>query len=81
MGPIWSRQDPGGPHVDPMKLAIRDPSETFPHIESREVVFDQYLSFSNSDTAVPCAKFQNGLITKIWERFIKSGPKKYIISQ
>ena len=24
MGPIWGRQDPGGPHVGPMNLAIRD---------------------------------------------------------
>ena len=24
MGPIWSRQDPGGPHVDPMDFAIWD---------------------------------------------------------
>ena len=23
MGPIWDQQDPGGPHVDPMNLAIR----------------------------------------------------------
>ena len=23
MGPTWGRQDPGGPHVGPMKLAIR----------------------------------------------------------
>ena len=22
MGPIWSRQDPGGPHVGPMNFAI-----------------------------------------------------------
>ena len=22
MGPIWGRQDPGGPHVGPMNLAI-----------------------------------------------------------
>ena len=22
MGPIWGRQDPGGPHVDTMNLAI-----------------------------------------------------------
>ena len=22
MGPIWGRQDPGGPHVDPMNFAI-----------------------------------------------------------
>ena len=24
MGPIWGRQDPGGSHVGPMNLAIRD---------------------------------------------------------
>ena len=24
MGPIWGRQDPGGPHVGPMNLAISD---------------------------------------------------------
>ena len=23
MGPIWGRQDPGGPHVGPMNLAIK----------------------------------------------------------
>ena len=26
MGPIWGRQDPGGPHVGPMNFAIWDPS-------------------------------------------------------
>ena len=24
MGPIWGRQDPGGPHVDPVDFAIWD---------------------------------------------------------
>ena len=24
MGPIWGRQDPGGPHVDPMNFVIMD---------------------------------------------------------
>ena len=24
MGPIWGRQDPGGPHFGPMSLAIWD---------------------------------------------------------
>ena len=24
MGPIWGRQDPGGPHVDPSRFAIWD---------------------------------------------------------
>ena len=29
MGPIWGRQDPGGPHVGPMNLAIWDYSPHF----------------------------------------------------
>ena len=29
MGPIWGRQAPGGPHVDPMNLAIWAVSQTF----------------------------------------------------
>ena len=28
MGPIWGRQDPGGPHVGPMNFVIWDPSST-----------------------------------------------------
>ena len=24
MGPTWGRQDPGGPHIDPMNLANRE---------------------------------------------------------
>ena len=28
MGPTWGRQDPGGPHVGPMNLAIWDGHET-----------------------------------------------------
>ena len=24
MGPIWGRQDPGGPHVGPMNFAVRE---------------------------------------------------------
>ena len=28
MGPIWGRQDPGGPHVGPMNFAIWD---SIPH--------------------------------------------------
>ena len=27
MGPFWGRQDPGGPHVGPMNLAIRESTE------------------------------------------------------
>ena len=27
MGPIWGRQDPGGPHVGPMNFAIWDATD------------------------------------------------------
>ena len=30
MGPIWGRQDPGGPHVGPMNIAIWDCMYWFP---------------------------------------------------
>ena len=30
MGPIWGRQDPGGPHVCPMNFAIWDVFSSFP---------------------------------------------------
>ena len=29
MGPIWGRQDPGGPHVGPMNLAIWDVADAY----------------------------------------------------
>ena len=29
MGPIWGRQDPGGPHVGPMNFAIWDTLRNF----------------------------------------------------
>ena len=31
MGPTWGRQDPGGPHVGPMNLAIRDEFDVLHH--------------------------------------------------
>ena len=35
MGPIWSRRDPGGPHVGPMNFAIWDVIfQTVPRIGS-----------------------------------------------
>ena len=27
MGPIWGRQDPGGPHIGPMNFALWDTSQ------------------------------------------------------
>ena len=32
MGPIWGRQDPGGPHVGPMNLAIWETISVFPRM-------------------------------------------------
>ena len=29
MGPIWGRQDPGGPHIGPMNFAIWVPNEGY----------------------------------------------------
>ena len=34
MGPIWGRQDPGGPHVGPMNFAIWDALCQGPHLLS-----------------------------------------------
>ena len=34
MGPIWVRQDPGGPHVGPMNFAIWDTIGVIQHIET-----------------------------------------------
>ena len=41
MGPIWGRQDPGGPHVGPMNFAIWGvyslrPSDTYMHLYTRK---------------------------------------------
>ena len=30
MGPVWGRQDPGGPHVGPMNFAIWDAFKSIP---------------------------------------------------
>ena len=45
MGPIWGRQDPGGPHVGPMNFAIWG-SLNFSLINSHEVSFNAALCLS-----------------------------------
>ena len=42
MGPIWDRQDPGGPHVGPMNLAIWDAIE---HLKDLKIIFSKWLFF------------------------------------
>ena len=64
-GPIWGRQDPGGPHVGPMKIAIRDivlfqwncppVHGTGPHLWYVNIGFDNGLVSSGNEN-------QNSLI-------------------
>ena len=53
MGPIWGRQDPGGPHVGPMDLAIWEvlgnPCDTLPY--SRWRLSWYFHSYESSKTA------------------------------
>ena len=44
VGPTWGRQDPGGPHVGPMKLVVRDPVECL-DISAALLSCVDYLSF------------------------------------
>ena len=46
MGPIWGRQDPGGPHVGPMNFAIWVGwSISWNGIEFANVTFSEYKDF------------------------------------
>ena len=38
MGPIWGRQDPGGPHIGPLSFAICEPFEWSGHCIPEEYV-------------------------------------------
>ena len=63
MGPIWSRQDPGGPHVGPMNFVIwvvfRDESWCFSPrsvLHPQEVIY-QILRNHMPATSVTCSQF------------------------
>ena len=45
MGPIWGRQDPGGPHVGPMNLAIRESNRG--HSSPLKICFFKFLCPDN----------------------------------
>ena len=48
MGPIWGRQDPGGPHGGPMNFAISDGSVALPVLGVRlSFVADLHDAFAN----------------------------------
>ena len=64
MGPIWGRQDPGGPHVDPMNFAIWGVVDNDPFIQhstdSDWVEFQAAASSSqNIRASIPRAHFTN----------------------
>ena len=56
MGPIWGRQDPGGPHVGPMNPAIWDALLVF-HLMKIEILMKLYQSY----LCGPCS-WQNNLL-------------------
>ena len=42
-GPIWGRQDPGGPHVGPMNFAIWDVAQ-WGYLKLHEAQYADFLS-------------------------------------
>ena len=61
-GAIWGRQDPGGPHVDPMNLAIKRPFAAAgtiaveqPTAKHQTIPICGYLSYQ--DTSLPTCLF------------------------
>ena len=47
MGPIWVRQDPGGPHVDPMNFAIWEGITTYVTLLNTELDLTNPLGTQN----------------------------------
>ena len=43
MGPTWGRQDPCGPHVGPMNLAIRAGNDHYGSLLQTEIKWDKVL--------------------------------------
>ena len=64
MGPIWGRQDPGGPHVGPMIIAIWVYTN-WPILISKlfyELLLIMYISYVNNTLF----SFITGIISTIW---------------
>ena len=59
MGPIWGRQDPGGPHVGPMNFAYWDVGENGPSFSShnKEDCYIVIMIVSTSINRVPYGVF------------------------
>ena len=57
MGPIWGRQDPGGPHVGPMNLTIWDGLTLIPtwlSVQTHYKAWDDLLTHSQTSTEKKC---------------------------
>ena len=65
MGPVWGRQDPGGPHVSPMSLVIW------------AVKLDYWISLTVSDTRrfqpIPGAIFTDDRFLNMWAHILPLG--------
>ena len=46
MGPIWGRQDPGGPHVGPMNFAICVTFELYGYFRCLQVFIQSKITFT-----------------------------------
>ena len=69
MEPIWGRQDPGGPHVGPMNLAIRDVVTKHNIYPSKMPVSSYFQHNFNTDcasTSHKCVPFNPGVNCMIW---------------
>ena len=80
MGPIWGRQDPGGPNVGPMNFAVRDvflwynSAGLIEHLRVHfQIISTFFLIFLgilfNSVTHLNTSGFQNG--SNDFQRFVK----------
>ena len=69
MGPIWGRQDPGGPHVDPMKFAIWDCIQMVALWRPANTACTTCSPLSTSVLPTFSWKFDTTLLTKAFYRF------------
>ena len=83
MGPIWGRQDPGGPHVGPMNFAVWDLIEVFvtnvDYLVYRTVSFTHYAFQPNTSLRNKIRKRDVGYI-EYWKRIVSSWLGNLLVS-
>ena len=62
MGPIWGRQDPGGPHVGPINIAIWD----VVYININSLLFKP-CKICNEDVIKHTCLVQEHLLVMLWD--------------